>query len=324
MKRILVTGGAGYIGSHSCKALAAAGYEPVTMDNLSRGHRHAVKWGPFIQADIQDAEIVRQVVKDFGVVAVLHFAGYAYVGESMQEPAIYFGNNVCATYGLLEALRATSLRDIVFSSTCAIYGEQGQSPVSEQAAQEPESTYGLSKLMVEKILNDYCRAYDFRSVSLRYFNAAGADADGGLGEEHDPEPHIVPTVLAAARDGNGVTLNGNDYPTADGTCVRDFTHVTDLAEAHVAALERLLEGGSRRAYNLGSGKGCSLRQLVSAAERVTGKPIETRYFPRRPGDPSFAVANCSLAATELGWQARRSELDNILQSAWAWMNRTKA
>lgn len=320
MKPILVTGGAGYIGSHTCKALAQAGYLPISYDNLSRGHRWAVRWGPLEVGDISDEARVTEVVCKYQPLAVLHFAGYGYVGESMGEPSMYYGNNLVATWKLLEALRASGLKDIVFSSSCATYGGVHSSPITEETPQEPVSTYGLSKMTVERMLADYARAYAFRTISLRYFNAAGADPDGEIGEVHDPESHFIPLVLRAARgDESVVRINGSDYPTPDGTCVRDFIHVSDIASAHVLALSALIERGVTGAFNLGNGCGYSLKQIVEVARHVTGRNITCEIGPRRLGDPPYAVGNSGRAQSVLGWQPQYSDIGTIVSSAWRWM-----
>ncbi len=322
MKAILVTGGAGYIGSHTCKALAQSGYLPVTLDNLSRGHESAVRWGPLERCDISDSDGVRRIVKRYQPLAVMHFAAYGYVGESISDPALYYRNNVGGSQALLDALRAEgSVRRVVFSSSCATYGATPSQPVDESQAQLPISPYGFSKLAVERMLADYGPAYGFSSVALRYFNAAGADADGEIGEQHEPEPHFIPIALGvAAGQAPVLTLNGDDFDTADGTCVRDFVHVSDLADAHLRALDLLLAREAVcKAYNLGSGAGHSLLQVIDAIHRITGKRLDLHVGPRRYGDPPFAVANPTLAAEELGWRCRQSDIDHIVGTAWRWM-----
>jgi UDP-arabinose 4-epimerase len=322
MKAVLVTGGAGYIGSHACKALAQAGFTPVTYDNFSRGHPWAIKWGPLETGDLSDATRLREVIRRHKPAAVMHFAAYAYVGESVNDPSLYYGNNVLGSWQLLEAMRAEGLRDIVFSSSCAVYGDGHVAPISEITSFAPVSPYGVSKALVERMLDDYSRAYGFRTVSLRYFNAAGADPDGEIGEAHEPETHLIPLVLAGANGTNhDLQIFGDDYPTPDGTCVRDYIHVTDLADAHVLALRRIFSDGMTGSYNLGTGTGYSVRQILDAATRVTGRDIPYGIGPRRAGDPPFAVANPARLMSKLNWIPRYSDLDNIIRTAWLWMQR---
>ena len=324
-KTILVTGGAGYIGAHACKALAAAGYSPVTYDSLVYGHKRAVKWGPFEKGDILDSERLAEVMQRHKPSAVMHFAAFAYVGESVTDPAKYYRNNVVGTLSLLDTARMHGVSRIVFSSTCATYGIPDTVPISEDTPQKPINPYGASKLMIERVLSDYGDAYGISSVALRYFNAAGADADGEIGESHDPETHLIPRVLDAASGVRPhITILGDDYPTPDGTCIRDYVHVTDLAEAHVRALDNLGEGNLRRAYNLGTGSGFSVAQVIAAAERVTGRKIPVVIGARRPGDPAQLLADASLLARELDWKARHSSLDHILETAWRWHQRGRA
>jgi UDP-arabinose 4-epimerase len=324
-KTILVTGGAGYIGAHACKALAAAGYSPVTYDSLVYGHKRAVKWGPFEKGDILDSERLAEVMQRHKPSAVMHFAAFAYVGESVTDPAKYYRNNVVGTLSLLDTARMHGVSRIVFSSTCATYGIPDTVPISEDTPQKPINPYGASKLMIERVLSDYGDAYGISSVALRYFNAAGADADGEIGESHDPETHLIPLVLDAASGVRPhITILGDDYPTPDGTCIRDYVHVTDLAEAHVRALDNLGEGNLRRAYNLGTGSGFSVAQVIAAAERVTGRKIPVVIGARRPGDPAQLLADASLLARELDWKARHSSLDHILETAWRWHQRGRA
>jgi len=321
-KTILVTGGAGYIGAHACKALAAAGYTPVTYDSLVYGHERAVKWGPFERGDILDAARLAEVMARHKPVAVMHFAAFAYVGESVTDPAKYYRNNVVGTLSLLDTARAHSIDRVVFSSTCATYGIPETVPISEDTPQKPINPYGASKLMIERVLSDYGDAYGLKSVALRYFNAAGADANGEIGESHDPETHLIPLVLDAASGVRPhITILGDDYPTPDGTCIRDYVHVTDIAEAHVRALDNLAGGKLRRAYNLGTGSGFSVAQVIAAAERVTGCKISVVHGARRPGDPAQLLADASLLARELDWKARHSSLDHILETAWRWHQR---
>lgn len=323
--KILVTGGAGYVGSHACKALRAAGFEPVTFDNLSRGHRWAVKWGPLEQGDIRDAGALRKAIEVHRPAAVMHFAALCAAGDSVSDPAAYYQTNVNGTLTLLEAMRHAGIARIVFSSTCAIYGDSNLPRIPEDAAKNPVSPYGASKLMAERILADCAAAYGMSACCLRYFNAAGADPEGETGADHDPETLLIPVVLQAAAGKRAhVEVYGTDYPTPDGTGVRDFIHVTDLAEAHVLALKESLAAargttpGKFRAYNLGTGKGHSVKQVIDAARKITGRPITAIQRPRRPGDPIYAVADASLAARDLGWQPRYAALEAIVDSAWKW------
>ena len=317
---VLVTGGAGYVGSHACKALHAAGFEPVTYDNLSRGHRWAVQWGPFEQGDLGDGARLRAVLERYRPAAVMHFAALAYAGESVLEPLAYYRANTAGTLNLLEAMQAHDVRQLVFSSTCAVYGPCELARIPESAPFNPVSPYGFSKLAIERMLADCGAAWGLRSIALRYFNAAGADPDGALGEVHDPETHLVPVVLqVAAGQRPHVEIYGADYPTPDGSCVRDYIHVTDLADAHVRALQRLPAQAALRAYNLGTGRGHSVKQVIDAAQRVTGRPIRAQMSPRRAGDPPSAVADAALAGRELGWQPRFTSLEPVLESAWRWL-----
>ncbi len=319
-RTVLVTGGAGYVGSHACKALAAAGYLPVAYDDLSRGHDWAVRWGPLEVGSIEDRARLDAALQRHRPSAVLHFAAYAYVGESVDRPLDYYRNNVDGTLTLLAAMRAAGIGRLVFSSTCATYGVPGVLPIPEEHPQEPINPYGRSKLMVERILADVDAAHGLRSISLRYFNAAGADPQGEIGEAHEPETHLVPLVLeaAAGRRAN-VAIHGTDYPTPDGTCVRDFIHVSDLADAHVAALRALERGAATTACNLGNGRGFSVREVIRAVERVTGRTVPVTTGPRRPGDPPVLIDGAARAARELGWTPRHPDLDTIVATAWAWM-----
>jgi UDP-glucose-4-epimerase GalE len=318
-KTILVTGGAGYIGSHTCKTLAAAGYRPVVLDNLVYGHRSAVKWGPFVRGDLADATSLGGLIRRFKVSAIIHFAAYAYVGESMEWPGKYFQNNVAGTLNLLEAARVHGVEQFVFSSTCATYGVPRDLPISEEHRQTPVNPYGESKLFIERALAWYDSAHEFRSVALRYFNAAGADPDGEIGEDHEPETHLIPLVIqAAAGDRPHIDVYGTDYPTPDGTAIRDYIHVTDLAAAHVAALAYLEKGGATKAINLGTGEGHSVRQVIHEVEQYTGCPVPVRESPRRAGDPPVLVADAHLAERVLGWTPHHSSLPEIIATAWNW------
>lgn len=318
-KTILVTGGAGYIGSHACKALARAGYAPVVYDSLVRGHRAAVRWGPLVEGDLADRALLTATLKQHRIAAVMHFAAFAYVEESVREPALYFRNNVINTLGLFEAMRDAGVAPIVFSSTCATYGVPERVPIAEDALQRPVNPYGEGKLMVERALHWFDAAYGLKYVALRYFNAAGADPDGEIGEDHDPETHLIPLILQTAlQQRTQINIYGTDYPTPDGTAVRDYIHVQDLAEAHVRALQYLEGGGASVALNLGAGTGHSVRETIACAERVTGLSIPKREAPRRAGDPPALVADPRRAREILGWQARLSDLDTIVATAWAW------
>jgi len=316
---ILVTGGAGYIGSHTCKALAQAGCIPIAYDNLSRGHRWAVKWGPLEEGNISDRERLDTVLDRYRPQAVMHFAAYAYVGESVEDPGKYYRNNVVGSLTLLEAMRDHRVKTLVFSSTCATYGIPSKIPITEDHPQNPINPYGASKLMIERIINDFGQAHGTRAVFLRYFNAAGGDPAGELGEDHDPETHLIPLAITAA-SGHVPFLEiyGSDYPTPDGTAIRDYIHVTDLAEAHLQALLYLLGGGENTAFNLGTGHGYSVRQVISAVEEITGKAISVKEVRRRPGDPPVLVADSRCASQLLKWHPRFSDLRTIIETAWQW------
>ena len=318
---ILVTGGAGYVGSHACLALRQAGYTPVVYDNLFRGHRWAVRFGPFEEGDILDGRRLAEAFARHRPAAVLHFAALTFVGESVADPALYYRTNVVGALTLLEAMKAAGVRDIVFSSTAAVYGTPAASPIPETAPRAPINPYGTTKLMIERALADYVAAYGFRAAALRYFNAAGADPEGLIGEDHDPESHLIPLVLdAAAGLRDSIAVFGDDYPTADGTCVRDYIHVLDLADAHVRALERLTggSGADLLGVNLGTGQGASVREVIAAAQRVTGRPVPVRRAARRAGDPPALVADPTRAKSLLGWSAERPSLDGLIRDAWTW------
>ncbi len=322
MRTILVTGGAGFVGSHACKALRAAGYLPVTYDNLSRGVSEAVKWGPLEVGDLADHTRLAAVLEIHQPVAVMHFAALAYVGESVADPGLYYSNNVAGSLSLIRAALAAGVRAIVFSSTCATYGTAERLPLTEQAPQRPINPYGWSKLMVERILWDFDAAHGLRSVMLRYFNAAGSDPDGEIGENHTPETHLVPLVLDAAQGSTGpVTVFGTDYPTPDGTCIRDYIHVADLADAHVRALDYLLSGGKTVALNLGTGTGHSVAEVIATASAITGRSVPVTFGPRRLGDPPALVAAPDQAMAVLGWRPRRPELETMIADAWRWRSK---
>ncbi|WP_077959610.1 UDP-glucose 4-epimerase GalE [Ensifer adhaerens] len=317
MSRVaLVTGGAGFIGSHTCKRLAEQGIVPVVYDNLSTGHRTNVKWGPFVEGAIEDKERLATAIRTFSPDCLIHFAASAYVGESVEDPGKYYTNNVAGSIALLEACRANGLGRIVFSSSCATYGIPPRLPITEDMAQLPINPYGRTKLMIELMLGDYARAYGIRSVSLRYFNAAGADPEGELTEKHDPETHLIPRALmAAAGRIERLDVFGDDYATPDGTCIRDYIHVTDLADAHVAAVNYLRDGGEVLHANLGSGHGTSVRQVLSAIDRVTGRSVPVRMLPRRPGDPPVLYADTDWARQRLGFRPQLSDIDTIIATA---------
>jgi UDP-glucose 4-epimerase len=315
---VLVTGGAGYIGSVTVELLRTQGARVVVLDNLSRGHRAAVDADvPFYEGDIGDRALVRRIAQEHGVEACIHFAAFAYVGESVNEPARYFDNNVAQGMGLLDALMEAGVKRLVFSSTCATYGEPRRVPIDEAHPQQPTNPYGWSKFFMERTLESYDQAYGLRFVALRYFNAAGALEN--LGEHHEPETHLIPNVLAAA-EGRlpSVSVFGDDYPTPDGTCIRDYIHVADLGDAHIRALSYLRQGNASTHINLGNGQGYSVLEVIEAARRVTGKAIEARIEPQRPGDPSRLVADASKAADVLGWQPAYADLATIIRTAWEW------
>ena len=319
MTTILVTGGAGYIGSHTCKALHRSGYLPVTYDNLSRGNVEAVQWGPLEIGDLADRARLREVMVRHRPAAVVHFAALAYVGESNENPAAYYGNNVGGTAALLEVMREMGVRHIVFSSTCAIYGTPKTVPISEQCPEAPINPYGASKMVCERMLRECATAFPLTFTALRYFNAAGADPDGEIGECHVPETHAIPLLLdAAAGAAHGFTIFGDDYPTPDGTCVRDYVHVTDLAAAHVAALRALTDGAASAALNLGTGRGWSVREVVDSMRRITNRDLTVHVGPRRPGDPPVLVADAARARQKLGWRPQHSDLETLVTHAWAW------
>ena len=319
MGEILVVGGAGYIGSHMCKYLHGKGFKPVVLDNLSLGHRQAVKWGPLYVGELDDQELLTTILTNHDIQAVMHFAAYCYVGESVTEPLKYYQNNVAAPLTLLASLLSHGINKFIFSSSCATYGEPVTTPIVEDQQQQPINPYGRTKLMMENILDDLDRANGLKSVCLRYFNAAGADPDGELGEDHEPETHLLPLVLFEARDqGQKLTLFGDDYPTPDGTCIRDYIHVVDLAQAHYLALQHLLAGGESKKYNLGNGSGYSLLDVIKAATQITGEEIGYSVAERRTGDPAKLVGSAEKVIRELGWEPRYAKLDSILQTAWNW------
>ncbi len=315
---MLVTGGAGYIGSHASKALVDAGHRVVVFDDLSAGHRAAVGAHSLVVGDIRDTGAVQEALREHQVDGVLHFAAWLSVGDSVADPAGYYDNNVGGALSVLRAMAGESVRHLVFSSTCAVYGEPRETPISEDHPTHPVNAYGETKLTVERALPHFARAYGLRATSLRYFNASGADPSGALGEDHDPEYHLVPRAIDAALGGPPLSIFGDDYPTDDGTCLRDYVHVSDLADAHVLALEAIERGAGGSVYNLGSGQPTSVRQVVSCVERVGGRTVPCEVGQRRPGDPAVLFASSDRARTELGWRPALSELDRIVDTAWRW------
>jgi len=317
-RAVLVTGGAGYIGSHAAKALKCAGYRVVVFDNLEAGHRGAVQYGDLVDGDIADVGAVRDALRRHEISAVMHFAAFLDVGESVREPVRYYRNNVTGALGVLEAMAAESVRHFVFSSSCATYGDPVETPMTETHPQRPINSYGETKLAIERALPHFARAYDLRFAALRYFNAAGADPDGEIGEDHSPEIHLIPRAIDAATGGAGLKVFGDDYPTPDGTCLRDYVHVSDLAEAHLRALEAIVETGKSGAYNLGSGHPHSVREVIDAVERVSGRNVPWTIAPRRPGDPAVLYADPAKARAELHWTPRFATLEAIVETAWNW------
>jgi UDP-glucose 4-epimerase len=323
--KVLVVGGAGYIGSHMVKALTNAGHDVVTLDNLCTGHRDSVRYGRLFEADLQDCAALDGLLATEWFDGVMHFASFIEVGESVTDPAKYYRNNVANTQNLLDSIVRHGLKRFIFSSTAAIFGKPEYIPIDEEHPKRPLNPYGRTKLMVEEMLADYDRAYGLKSVSLRYFNAAGADPHGELGERHEPETHLIPLVLQAACSSRvAITLFGTDYDTPDGTCIRDYIHVSDLCDAHLLALESLLAGQGSAAYNLGNGNGYSVREVIEAAREVTQQPIRIIEGARRPGDPDRLVANSRLARERLGWKPRFTDLEQIIAHAWAWKVRSTA
>lgn len=316
---ILVAGGAGYIGSHCSKAVAEAGFTPVCYDNLTTGHRSFAQWGPLVVGDVADGIKIASVIREYDVQAVMHFAASSAVGESMADPEKYYLNNVAGTLGLLQGMRVAGCSRLVFSSTGAVYGNAGREPIPESAAGPTVNPYGRSKYMIEQILADYRAAYGFSSISLRYFNACGADASAVIGELRDPETHLIPRALMAMLGHvPDFAIFGTDYETPDGTAVRDYVHVDDLAAAHIAAIELLMTGNPGGAFNVGTGTGYSVREIVDAIRHETGESVPLVYRERRPGDPAILVADPTRAEQQLGFKARRSDLGHIIRSAWAW------
>jgi len=319
---ILIVGGAGYIGSHVNKMLSLNGFETIVFDNLSYGHRDFVKWGVLEEGDLGEIIDIRRVFQKYHIDAVMQFAAFTYVGESVEDPQKYYLNNLRNTLNLLEVMLEEKVKYFVFSSTCATYGDPNEIPITEDHPQNPINPYGKGKYMVEQILEDYSKAYNLRYAALRYFNAAGADPDGEIGELHQPETHLIPLILDVAlgkRD--DIKIFGTDYPTPDGTCIRDYIHVLDLADAHIKALERLQNGGESDVFNLGNGQGFSVREVIGTAEKVTGKKIKASEVGRRPGDPPVLVGSALKARELLGWQPRYNDLSLIVDTAWRWQQK---
>ncbi|RJP25660.1 MAG: UDP-glucose 4-epimerase GalE [Candidatus Abyssobacteria bacterium SURF_5] len=323
-KKILVTGGAGYIGSHTVKELLRQGCDTVTLDNLSTGHRESICGGVFVEADLRNLQALRDTLSSHRIDAVIHFAASCYVGESVKEPIKYYENNVLCGMNLLSAMAERNVRYIIFSSSAAVYGNPVQVPIPEEHQQLPINPYGQTKSLFEDILKSHERLYGIRSVSLRYFNAGGCDPDGDIGEHHDPETHLIPLVLDTALGRlPKISIFGDDYPTPDGTCIRDFIHVTDLADAHIRSLEYLSGGGATTALNVGTGKGYSVKEVIRAAEQVCGRSIAHTVSSRRPGDPPVLVAAADRIRREIGWEPRRSSLEEILETAWRWQKKLR-
>jgi UDP-glucose 4-epimerase len=319
---ILVVGGAGYIGSHMVMDLLRAGYPVVTLDNLSRGHRDLLPGGDFVEGDAGNPEHLQALFSRYPVQAVMHFAAHSQVGESVEQPLMYYRNNVASTITLLEAMQVAGVRHFIFSSSAAVYGEPVQVPITEDHPRQPTNPYGATKLAVERLLADYSQASGMTFSTLRYFNAAGADASGKLGERHQPETHLIPLVLQVATGQRAsIRIFGTDYPTPDGTCLRDYIHVSDLGQAHLLALEALLDGAGNSTYNLGNSNGYSVRQVIDCARSITGHPIPAEIAPRRPGDPAVLVADSGRIRRELGWQPAYENIEAIIRSAWEWHQR---
>lgn len=316
---ILITGGAGYIGSHCTLDLTRAGYECVVLDNLSYGHEEALQTSHFCKVDLSNIDEIREVFKTYPIEAVIHFAAFAYVGESVENPQKYYYNNVVNTLNLLNVMLENNVKKIVFSSTCATYGNPEYTPIDEKHQQNPINPYGTTKLMIEKILQDYDKAYGLKYIALRYFNASGADNDANIGESHSPETHLIPLVLEVASGKRDcIKVFGDDYDTPDGTCIRDYIHVNDLAKAHRIALEKLIGGANSDFYNLGTGKGHSVKEIIDESEKITGKSINKEIIERREGDPPTLVADNKKAKEILGWNPEFTEIKDIIKTAWNW------
>ena len=319
MTAILVVGGAGYIGSNMCRHLRNKGYQPIVLDNLVTGHRAAVKWGPFVKGGMEDTDLLNQIFAQYRPMAVMHFAAFCYVNESVKNPGKYYHNNVAGTINLLESMVKNHIPYLIFSSSCATYGEPLEIPITEGHLQNPINPYGRSKLMVEQILADMKAAHGLEYIALRYFNAAGADPGGEIGEDHTPETHLIPLVLQTALGKRDIVqVFGKDYPTEDRTCIRDYIHINDIAQAHLLALERLLNGRSGGVYNLGNGGGYSVRQVIETAQSVTGRTIPVEFCDRRSGDPAILISASDNARNKLGWKPEYTSLHDIIETAWQW------
>ena len=316
-KKILVTGGAGYIGSHTCRELQRQGYEPIVFDNLENGYQENVLWGPLFKGDLRKAEQLEACFEKFNPAAVIHFAAYAYVGESVKEPEKYYDNNVIGSFNLLKIMKKFGVNKLVFSSSCATYGIPENMPIAETELQKPVNPYGNTKLQMERMMQDFSKAYGLKFVALRYFNAAGASPDSEIGENHVPETHLIPLILAAvAGKILEVSVYGSNYPTPDGTCIRDYIHVCDLADAHIKALEYLEESNRKLAFNLGTGTGNSVMEVIKAVEKVVNKPVPYKITDRRAGDPAVLVSKTGLAEKKLRWSPQYNEIETIVEHAW--------
>jgi UDP-arabinose 4-epimerase len=315
---VLVAGGAGFIGSHTAKFLRQSGFTPVVVDNLVTGNRWALRFGPFVEGSIVDKDLLRKTIAEHGIKGAILFAAHAYVGESTQDPAKYYRNNICESIAFLDALLAAGVKALVFSSSCSIYGIQNEMPIREENRKDPLSPYAETKLFLEKMLHWYDQAYALKTVCLRYFNAAGADPEGEIGEWHNPETHLIPLAIQSALGGAQLRILGRDYPTEDGTAIRDYIHVTDLADAHVRALRYLFDGGASAQFNCGTGEGHSVQQVVDMVERVSGRKVAVEHAPRRQGDAPALVADARRIRETLGWMPRHSSLETIIRTAWSW------
>ena len=318
-KKILVVGGAGYIGSYMVKMLARKGYQPIVLDNLSRGHRELVVAGELVEGDLFDEKLLEEIFTKNRIEAVFHFAALAYVGESIQQPSLYYKNNVCATWKLLDKMVQHGVNLFIFSSTCATYGEPQWLPLTEDHPQNPISPYGRTKLVIEWMLEDFRAAYGLKYINLRYFNAAGADPEGEVGEWHEPETHLIPNILLSLlQESKSLEIYGNDYPTPDGTCIRDYIHIHDLCSAHMLALDYLLDGGEPASFNLGNGEGYSILDIIRTTEKVTGMSVKYEYRDRRPGDPARLIGSSEKARKVLGWSPKYGDIETIIETAWNW------